>query len=189
MANLKPTRWNVAGTLAASIGMMACIGTSPQEQDPAVQGDYDDGDEEHRPGQPCLLCHGPGHIGSLPGNRRLEIAGTVFGFVDDNENAGVEGVTVTVTDATGFEFSAITNRTGNFMFEVDSGRSDVSGSDDGQVDLPREPTYPLSVSIEADGEVQTMKTKIWRNGSCAHCHGTSPSATSVGRVFLFEDTP
>lgn len=166
---------------------VGCIGTSPQEQDPRVQGDYDDGDPEHRPGQPCLLCHGPGHLGPLPGETRLEIAGTVFAAIDDGEDDGLSAVVVTITDDTGFEFAARTNSAGNFMFDVDTTRSDIRERDDGQVTLPQAPVYPLSVKIRRGDDEQEMKTKIWREGSCAHCHGESPSATSVGRVYLLDD--
>lgn len=157
---------------AATIG---CIGADPRDREPAVQGDFDDGDTEHRPGQPCLLCHG------------FEIAGTVFGLIDDPDDRGLEDVLVSLTDAEGFEFSALSNRAGNFMFSVDTGLDDIRMRDRGRTTLPKHPVYPLEVTISRGGDEQDMKTKIWREGSCARCHDRTPSAASVGRVYLFED--
>ena len=173
--------------LGTAWGMGACLVETPQERDPAVLGDYDDGDPEHRPGQPCLLCHGPGHLLRAPGETRLAIAGTVYGVIDDDEDNGLQGVDVIITDATGFEFAATTNRAGNFMFRIDTGANGVEDKGDGEFDLPREPTYPLEVRIERGNDRREMKTKIWREGSCAHCHGPAPSADSVGRVYLFDE--
>ncbi len=175
-----------AAAVALTIG---CLGVSPQEEEPTVQGDYDDGDEEHRPGQPCLLCHGTGHLNGAPGGDIFEVAGTVFGNIDDPEDDGLENVVVTLTDSTGFEFSARTNRAGNFMFDLDTGASAIRERDEGRTTLPQAPVFPLSVTISRGSEEQEMKTKMWRNGSCAHCHGPTPDQRSVGRVYLFEATP
>lgn len=178
-------RWIGVAALVAT----GCLGTTPQEQEPAVQGDYDDGDEEHRPGQPCLLCHGLGHLREAPGGDIFAVAGTVYSFVDDDEDSGLEGVDVTVTDFEGDTFVATSNPTGNFMFDVDTGLSAPRVRDEGRTTMHKEPVYPLEVSIERGPDLQEMKTKIWRAGSCAHCHGPSPDASSVGRVFLFERVP
>jgi hypothetical protein len=164
--------------------VVSCIGTSPQERDPAVQGNYDDGDEEHRPGQPCLLCHGEGHVLGPPGGALLALAGTVYGAIDDPETAGLDNVTVKVTDATGLELSVQTNRAGNFMFSV--GTTEIRDRGRGQLDIPRALTYPLGVTITRGTDTQTMKTKVWREGSCAHCHQATPGTDSVGRVYLLD---
>ena len=38
------------------------------------------------------------------------------------------------------------------------------------------------------GDIESvMETRIWRNGSCAHCHGPQPDESSMGRVFLDEE--
>lgn len=177
-------RTTLAVTVAALV--TSCIGTSPQERDPSVQGDYDDGDEEHRPGQPCLLCHGDGHLLEPPGEERLALAGTVYGMIDDLENAGLANVTVTVTDATGLALAVQTNRTGNFMFNVKPGITEARDRGRGRLEIPRALTYPLGVTIARGADTQTMKTKIWREGSCAHCHKATPGTDSVGRVYLLD---
>ena len=96
-----------------------CIVESPQERDPRVQGDYEDGDEEHRPGQPCLLCHGEGHFPAAPGEDIFAVAGTVYPAIDSDENDGLGNVEVAITDATGTTYRVQTNDAGNFMLEVD----------------------------------------------------------------------
>ncbi|MCP4444285.1 MAG: hypothetical protein GY811_02930 [Myxococcales bacterium] len=173
--------------IAALVSVVACLAQSPQESEPAVQGDYEDGDEEHRPGQPCLLCHSSdGHFPSAPGEAVLEVAGTVFGQVNSDEKDGLRDVEIIFTDARGDEFTALSNKAGNFFVKVDSGLSATSQEGDGELNIPRKPLFPLEVMIRRGGDEQRMKTKIWRNGSCAHCHGPVPGADSVGRVYLFE---
>lgn len=187
MAFLARTHWMSAFACAAMCFSSACLlMESPQEGEPAVQGNYDDGDEEHRPGQPCLLCHGPDHFPLRPGQKALALAGTVYPFVNSLEDEGLEGVTVRVKDAESNDYSVQSNRTGNFMFEVDTGVSTPREKDDGVLLIPRSLIYPLTVEIESDGVVQEMESKIWRNGSCAHCHGEVPGVDSVGRVFVEE---
>lgn len=147
----------------------ACLAETPQEAEPAVQGDYEDGNEEHRPGQPCLLCHSSdGHLLIPPGRETFEVAGTVYGTIDADEDDGLNNVEIIFTDARGDQFTASSNRAGNFYIE-------------------EKLVYPLEVTIRRGDDEQRMKTKIWRNGSCAHCHGPTPGADSVGRVYLFSE--
>ncbi len=173
--------------LAACIPLWsACLADSPQELEPAVQGDYDDGDEEHRPGQPCLLCHSAeGHFPVPPGEKTFEIGGTIYGQREADENDGLRDVEVLFTDARGDQFTALSNRAGNFLVEVDGSLSAPRQKSKGVLKIPRKPLFPLEVSIRRGDDEQRMKTKIWRNGSCAHCHGPKVGAESVGRVFLF----
>ncbi len=170
--------------LAACLApLAACLVDSPQEREPAVQGNYDDGDEEHRPGQPCLLCHSSeGHFPRAPGETTFEIGGTIYEFLDSEEDQGLGGVEIVFTDARGDTFTALSNDVGNFLVGVDTGLSEPRQRDKGWLHLPRKPRYPLEVRIRRGDEEQRMKTKIWRNGSCAHCHGPQPGADSVGRV-------
>ncbi len=177
----------VVGAGAALVA--GCLSDPPQLDDPAVQGDYDDGDEEHRPGQPCLLCHGPDHFPGPPGQVRFAVAGTVYPGIADDENDGLEGVTVSITDAEDRDFAAISNAVGNFMVQVDTGSNVQRDREPGWVTIPFEPAFPLRVTIRAGTDEQEMRTKIHRNGSCAHCHGAAPGADSVGRVYLFEEVP
>jgi mono/diheme cytochrome c family protein len=167
----------------------SCLAESPQEAEPAVQGDYEDGDEEHRPGQPCLLCHSSdGHFPAAPGEKTFEIGGTVYGSVEADEDDGLEDVEVIFRDARGDEFAALSNRAGNFLVEVNSSLSAPRRRSKGVLQVPRKPLYPLEVRIRRGENEQRMKTKIWRNGSCAHCHGPKAGADSVGRIDLFNGT-
>ena len=176
-----------AGTVVLVTGLLGggCIVPPPEFDDPAVQGDYEDGDAEHRPGQPCLLCHTDNiQLSLLPA---WEVAGTVYGRIDDPEEAGLQGVEVLITDDTGFEITALTNRAGNFIVAVDTGVNAPRVDDEGVLAIPRELEFPLSVKIRRGADEQEMTTKIWRNGGCAHCHGPEPGAESVGRVYLFDE--
>lgn len=87
----------LSGALCALVAA-GCLVPPAQYDDPAVQGEYDDGHVEHRPGQPCLLCHGPGHVPRPPGEVRFEVAGTVFAGLSDDEEQGLAGVEVVLTD-------------------------------------------------------------------------------------------
>ena len=158
----------------------ACVG-SPQEDEPAVSGNYDDGNEEHRPGQPCLLCHGPDHFPVAPGEKRFTLAGTVYGFVDDGEDDGIAGVDVKITDSQGFVATVTTNRVGNFM--VSSGGNGQRG---GWLHTPKSLVFPIEVSISRGEDKQSMRTIIHQEGSCARCHGSKVDIDSVGRIFLYE---
>jgi hypothetical protein len=68
------------------------------------------GDEFMLPGFDCQACH---RAGGQAGNVPYNASGTVF--VSSSGGAGAEGVTVTITDAQGRVFEAVTNRVGNFV--------------------------------------------------------------------------
>jgi hypothetical protein len=119
----------------------------------------------HRPGQPCLVCHG----GEGPGNPQFAIAGTVYQV--PTATIGMNGATVKATDVNKSSASATTNSVGNFYIAA----SDYS------------PTYPVDVEID-DGQVQTkMLTHIGRDGACASCHFDPPGPTTPGHVYLVGD--
>lgn len=110
----------------------------------------------HRPGQPCLVCHGS----KGPGSPEFEIAGTIYETPGDS--APVEGVELIITDATGKQIPmAASNRAGNFYLEKD--RQTVY--------------YPLTVVLSSplinpggSSHTKEMVTPIGRNGGCAFCH-------------------
>jgi hypothetical protein len=68
--------------------------------------------EHHRPGQPCVLCHGV-YEGADP---QLAIGGTVF--ADQESLLPVEGVQVVLTDTRGITKTVTTNCVGNFFVEA-----------------------------------------------------------------------
>lgn len=120
----------------------------------------------HRPGQPCLLCH-EGGLGHPPA---FSVAGTVFDHPSDPR--GVNGATVSLTDANGAGFNAITNTVGNFYI------------------TPAQwtPAFPLTVIVTgAGGQKVTMHTDIGRDGACGACHVDPPGPSSPGRVYLALD--
>jgi hypothetical protein len=123
----------------------------------------------HRPGQPCLVCHG----GSGPASQVFSVAGTVYLYEADTNQAGV-GATVQLEDATGSAWHLTTNSAGNFF---------VLASD-------WTPTYPMSVpSVSQGSNMQFMSTLDNRAGSCASCHGLQPGPESVGPVYLAMPAP
>ncbi len=161
--------------LLALTSALAC-GNTPEDDARDALGDTDHryGGEAgplHRPGQPCLLCHG------------FQLAGTVYRFADDR--AGVGGASVHVTDALDRSFTATTNSSGNFL--VTHG-DDFEIEYDGELQVPYELEYPLTVEIEHEAIRRPMRSLIWREGSCATCHGPEVSESSAGRIVL-EDTP
>ena len=116
----------------------------------------------HRPGQPCLVCHG----GDGPGSPTFSVAGTVF--ETPRELVALPGTLVHLADTDGKRVSTWTNDAGNFYLAF----TDFS------------PRYPLWVSLERDSVVVEMKTPSYREGSCAGCHADPSGAESVGHVYF-----
>ncbi len=132
----------------------------------------------HRPGQPCLVCHG----GTGPGSPEFEIAGTIYEY-RDVASGGVEGVQVRLTDVTGKVVPLTSNRAGNFYLPKD--RETLS--------------YPLAVELndsritDAPPGVKSMITTVGRNGGCAFCHvnnlNPADKTTHMPHVFLNVNPP
>ncbi len=102
----------------------------------------------HRPGQPCLVCHG----GSGPGSPQWAVAGTAY--QSEEGDTPLVGGTVTITDATGSERALGTNQVGNFYISTDDW----------------DPVYPLHVVLSSGEQTIEMSSRINGNGSCANCH-------------------
>jgi hypothetical protein len=131
--------------------------------------------EFHRPGQPCLLCHGP-YGGKSP---EMSIAGTIFATPQQGKKppTPVGGVIVTITDAFGDVKTKKTNCIGNFYFTADEWQ----------------PGFPLAAKIEypdvGGGKGTTpayMSTRIGREGSCAGCHRGPRAEDTPGSVFCVD---
>jgi hypothetical protein len=116
----------------------------------------------HRPGQPCLTCHG----GQGPGSPELSVGGTVY----ETQAAmqWLEGAIVTLTDAKGMIKELTTNRTGNCLVRANEWR----------------PVYPMRVSVSFGGVSIDMVTHVGRAGSCADCHTDPAGPASAGHVYL-----
>lgn len=119
----------------------------------------------HRPGQPCLTCHG----GDGPGPD-FAVAGTVY--ATRNGTAPIEGVAVLLRDSTGTTRTAITNEVGNFYITAGEWT----------------PAYPMFAELHYGDITKTMDTRIGRNGGCAECHRAG-GKTEMPPVYLNEAAP
>lgn len=123
---------------------------------------------DHRPGQPCTVCHG----GNGPAKVKFTLAGTVF--MDWSASKPAVGAELQFEDANGSTYHVQTNQVGNFYLQP----GDWS------------PTFPVSVpllSYTSSGSMpvtQVMTTDDNRDGSCASCHGLTPSANSPGPIYV-----
>lgn len=117
----------------------------------------------HRPGQPCVLCHGDYQRDSPV----MSMAGTVF--ATQGQATPVEGVEILLTDANGTSPPApvMSNCIGNFFIDADDWT----------------PAYPVHAEIicpnpDDDDKPRrlVMGTRIARDGSCAGCHVGRPGA-------------
>ena len=121
----------------------------------------------HRPGQPCLVCHGE----QGPSSHQFVMAGTVFAV--QGQSAPAPGASVTIEDVNGSFFTATTNEAGNFYIPVGEWS----------------PTMPATASVSQGKNAQQMSTHISRDGSCAGCHTLTPGPTSPGPVYLVAGAP
>lgn len=121
----------------------------------------------HRPGQPCLTCHG----GDGPGSPQFAAAGTIYSAEGIAEP--IEGVNIVLVDSIGAKRSAVSNEVGNFYIATDEWM----------------PVFPLRVELEdmrADEKgVKKMITSIGRSGDCATCHyGADHEPSHMPPVYL-----
>lgn len=127
---------------------------------------------DHRPGQPCVICHSDNGPAS---DDPFAVGGTVFH--DPASAIGVSGVQVLFVDSNGSspKNDIITTKSGNFYVRT----SDWS------------PSFPLFVNIynPTDGTKRVMQSHIGREPSCASCHRDAfnkPEALySVGHISLY----
>ncbi len=135
----------------------------------------------HRPGQPCLVCHG----GYGPAALVFGTAGTVY--QDSTDPFPLVSGTVQLTDANNVVTLAETNCAGNFFLEA--------------VDWV--PTMPVHVQV-AYGGLHTQSTNacnssanacvqmlshMGKETSCAQCHTGQSTYDSVGQVYLNSSPP
>lgn len=129
--------------------------------------------EFHRPGQPCVLCHGE-YLREEP---IMTVAGTIYAFPAGDNPLPVKGVTVKLTDAFGDQHEAGTNCAGNFYITTDQWQPAFP--------LRAELEYPVPGSLDSTKRV-VMSTRISRDGSCAGCHTGAPNQGSPGWVTCAE---
>ena len=125
----------------------------------------------HRPGEPCLTCHG----GEGPGESEFSVAGTVY--LLQFQDVAAPGVTVQVEDINGVAGTVTTNEVGNFWINADAWQ----------------PKYPLQVTLLYGRLRNKMQAVVGRSGSCADCHkrdttgmgsGTGAGPMSPGKVYV-----
>lgn len=118
----------------------------------------------HRPGQPCLACHGD--LG--PAKVAFSIGGTVYAA--EGKPLPATGAIVQVEDQDGHTANLTTNVAGNFFVTSSSFL----------------PNYPIRNFVwSADAKEQAVMFSLSnREGSCATCHYNPPGPNSPGPVFL-----
>jgi hypothetical protein len=142
-------------TALASVMVAQCNDPVHQAKVDALGGEPNGGSPgpTHRPGQPCLTCHG----GQGPSSTDFAVAGTIFQTAERG-SPGLSGGTVLVFDSTDTEKDATTNEAGNFYITA----SDWS------------PSFPLhDITLDYTGIIPPrpkMHTRVGRDGSCATCH-------------------
>ncbi len=173
------------GATALFVALAGCNNPVIDAQIEALGGESPDtpAGPFHRPGQPCVLCHGV-YYGADP---QLVIGGTVFR--DRQTLMPVENAKVVLYDSVGDIYEMTTNCNGNFMRE--------HGELDPQFPLYAEIYCPVygpdgAVLTDAQGnpqlKVKAMSSWISRDGSCAGCHTLKGRATdSVGWVVCNEE--
>lgn len=125
---------------------------------------------DHRPGQPCLVCHADGGPAS---NKPFVLAGTVYQTRASN-SPGAGGLFVRFTDATGAgpNVDIQTSQSGNFFVTADQ----FPGM-----------AFPVKAALFDKDKtfLQAMQTTINREGSCNFCHDTltDDSRRSIGAIY------
>jgi hypothetical protein len=121
----------------------------------------------HRPGQPCLLCHGE----AGPASGLFSVAGTVYGT--QGQTAPAVGANVILVDSQGRTVTARTNAVGNFYLTPSS----------------YAPAFPMKVTVQQGMSMEPMLGIVGRDGSCGACHANPPGPTSTGPVYLNPAAP
>jgi hypothetical protein len=157
-------RWGTALGLVAGIALAACVDETHDLQVQALGGEAPGVPHGplHRPGQPCLVCHGE----AGPASHKFVMAGTVDAV--QGQGAPASGVQVVIEDVNGAFRAATTNEVGNFYITT----------------AEWSPTLPAQVQISKGQSTQQMLSHIGRDGSCADCHMQTPGPTSPGPVYL-----
>ena len=120
----------------------------------------------HRPGQPCLVCHG----GDGPAEGEFSLAGTVY--QRPVQTAPLHDARVSIIDSTGLQYSVVSNCAGNFWARAEN----------------FQPVWPVWVKVSFGEDVVEMTSAISREGSCSGCHEDPASPSSPGHVYFADET-
>jgi hypothetical protein len=115
----------------------------------------------HRPGQPCLVCHGEG--GSAT---RMSVAGTVFR--DPTTRLPVADAKVELLDAVHKSIVVRSNCAGNFWLYP----------------ATFTPALPMWAAVEQGTHRVEMESPLHLDGDCGSCHSDPAAQTSAGHLFV-----
>lgn len=121
----------------------------------------------HRPGQPCLTCHG----GDGPANLEMSFGGTVYAH--QTGRAPAAHVVVRIVDADLRTYETETNAAGNFWVPTRA----------------FEPRFPVSAAVTLGQYSRVMRTAMRLDGSCNGCHALGEANSgSPGYVWVLPDS-
>ena len=140
----------------------------------------------HRPGQPCLTCHG----GLGPASAEFVTAGTVYmgiystgsadgGILASTIYPPLVGGNVHLVDANGLPFDALTNTVGNFYVTSAQWNAAFPLGGPGT-------TQNITVGTNPTNAIP-MTSHMGRGGgyaSCSYCHFDPPGPTSAGHIYF-----
>src|SRR5262245_38443644 len=128
--------------------LAACNDPGQDRAIAALGPESDDGEPGplHRPGHPCLICHGGATA------RGFSLAGS--GFWTAESDLPAPGTEVRVIDSAERRFTALTNCAGSFFVRPEE----------------FEPVYPLWVMLRNGTAEIEMDSPVRADGSCAGCH-------------------
>jgi hypothetical protein len=121
---------------------------------------------DHRPGQPCLTCHG----GNGPAAFVMSFGATVFLHLSNKAPAA--GATVRVVDAEQRTYETRTNSVGNFWIPESA----------------FQPSFPVNSAVTLGRYSRVMRTTMRLDGSCNTCHSGNESSGSPGHVWVLPDS-
>ena len=155
-----------AAVAVGLLGLAACVDVVHEDQVQALGGEQPGVPPGplHRPGQPCLVCHG----GSGPASTQFSLAGTIT--LTQGQPDPASGAQVTLEDISGNVVTFTTNQAGNFFVPLQS----------------YAPQYPLQVNGVMLGmnPAPPMSTHISREGSCCGCHTPIAGTASPGPIYV-----
>jgi hypothetical protein len=157
-------RLGCAGCLGlATVALVDCVDATHDDQVQARGGEAPGvpTGPEHRPGQPCLVCHG----GQGPASTSFSIGGTIYAL--PMQPAPAVGAQVQVEDIAGAAFVLPTNPAGNFYV----------------TSAQWQPAFPIKMQVTLGSSTQQMLTSAGRDGSCAACHFGSPGPNTPGPIY------
>jgi hypothetical protein len=168
--------WQVAlllGSVGASFSLSGCLDAVHDDEVQALGPEVSGvpAGPLHRPGQPCLTCHG----GIGPASTQFSAGGTLYAL--QGQSAAAISAMVQIEDILGNVWTGKTNAAGNFYV------------------LPSQfsPHYPTQMTVLAADAPSTaaiqMMTVASRDGSCADCHKNPAGPTSPGPVYVEMGSP